>query len=565
MASSYRNSAHDVPVMIAGGGPVGLTMALLLASQGIMSTIVERRPPRASSAPKAHVVNPRSLEIFRSIGIDLEALRRTGASRRDAEVSRFMTRLAGTELGHLPLDVPDQDALKVTPTPLLNIAQPKLESCLAALVRENPRIDHRLGDTWKACRAEADGVISTVERATPGQSYQISSSYLIAADGANSGVRKFLNIAMNGIPAMRPRVTIHFEANLRHIVRDRPAILYWILDPSTAGTFIAYDIDQTWVYMPRDIPEQFDREYYSEARCTELIKKAVGRDDIDLSIRHVVPWMTSAQVATTYRQGPVLLVGDAAHRFPPTGGFGLNTGIQDAHNLAWKIASVLRQLGDDALLDSYDRERRPIAEINTKQSLHNATRLPDLFRLADETIVDGAVSAADAARLAAEIETHREHFLSPGLQLGYSYGPPVRGPTEPTRYDPSAEVGDRMPHAWLVRGQESLSTLDLLDPTSFTLLARGDGAAWRSVVAGFDNVKTVVLDDSFVFASDWPNLCGLAGTSAMLVRPDGHIAKIVADDTPESRMALVEALEKWGVYAGKGVSSATADAVTGMQ
>jgi 2-polyprenyl-6-methoxyphenol hydroxylase-like FAD-dependent oxidoreductase len=564
MASSYRNPAHDVPVLIAGGGPVGLTMALLLAKHGITSTIVERRPPRTSSAPKAHVVNPRSLEIFKSLGIDIETLRQNGASRGDAEVSRFMTRLSGTELGHIPLDVPEHEAHKATPTPLLNIAQPKLESYLAALASENSRIDYRLGDAWVACRAENGGVVSTIEQGE-GRSYSISSSYLVAADGANSSVREFLDIPMDGIPAVRPRITIHFEANLRHIVRDRPAILYWILDPSAAGTFIAYDIDQTWVYTPRVIPEQFDREQYSDAVCIELIRKAIGRDGVDLRIQHVVPWMMAAQVATSYRQGSVLLVGDAAHRFPPTGGFGLNTGIQDAHNLAWKIASVLRHPDDDALLDSYDRERRPIAEINTRQSLHNSNRMPDLFRLAEETIVDGQVSAADARRLAAEIGTHREHFLSPGLQLGYCYGPPVRGPAEPTRYDPSARDGDRMPHAWVACGQQRLSTLDLLDPTSFTLLAGRDGATWRSAVSGFGSVMTVILDDSFMFESDWLNLCGLVGTSAMLVRPDGHIAKIVADDSPASRAAIVETMEKWGIRPGDGGRLARADAVTGVQ
>jgi 2,4-dichlorophenol 6-monooxygenase len=564
MPSANRNSGHDVPVLIAGGGPVGLTMALLLARQGIASMVVERRPPRASSAPKAHVVNPRSLEIFRSLGIDTEALRQNGASRGDAEVSRFMTRLSGTELGHIPLDVPEYEAREVTPTPLLNIAQPKLESFLTALVRENPRIDHRLGDAWVACRDENGGVVSTIEQGE-GRSYRISSSYLVAADGANSSVREFLDIPMDGIPALRPRVTIHFEANLRHVVRDRPAILYWILDPSAAGTFIAYDIDQTWVYTPRVTPQQFDRAQYSDAHCVELIRKAIGRDDVDLRIRHVVPWMMAAQVATAYRQGAVLLVGDAAHRFPPTGGFGLNTGIQDAHNLAWKIASVLRNPGADAPLDSYDRERRPIAEINTRQSLHNSNRMPDLFRLAEETIVDGQVSPADARRLAAEIDTHREHFLSPGLQLGYGYGPPVRGPAEPTRYDPSAGDGDRMPHAWIAHGQQRLSTLDLLDPTSFTLLAGRDGAAWRSTVSGFDSVNAIILDDRFVFESDWLNLCGLRGASAMLVRPDGHIAKVVDDDTPASRQVIIETLGEWGIRAGDGARSVKADAVTGIE
>src|ERR1700730_17309930 len=167
MASLPRHATRDAAVLIAGGGPVGLTTALLLAKHGIVCTLIERRPPRVSSAPKAHVVNPRSLEIFKSLGVDLETLRQSGASRGDAEVSRFMTKLSGTELGHIPLDVGEHEAFKVTPTPLLNIAQPKLESFLAALVSENPRIDYRLGDAWVACRAVKRGVVGRTRFRAP--------------------------------------------------------------------------------------------------------------------------------------------------------------------------------------------------------------------------------------------------------------------------------------------------------------------------------------------------------------------------------------------------------------
>jgi len=545
-AAARGAGAVEAPVLIAGGGPVGLTLALLLAQQGVRSIVVERRPPRAESAPKAHVINPRSLEIYRALGLDLEALRRQGAPRGDAEASRFMTTLAGIELGHIPLDVADDEALAVTPTPLLNIAQPKLEAMLAAQVGSNPHIDLRLGHAWTGCRAIDGGVVSTIEH--DGRPYEVTSAWLAGADGAGSRVREHLAVPMQGIPAVRPRITIHFEANLRAIVRERPAILYWILDPAVAGTFIAYDIDRTWVYTPRVTPEAFDPARYTHAHCEELIRGAIGRDDIAVDVRHVVPWMMSAEVATAYRRDRCLLVGDAAHRFPPTGGLGLNTGIQDAHNLAWKLAAVLRGDADAALLDSYDAERHPIAEINTRQSLHNSNRLPELFRLAEETIVEGQVSAADRDRLAAEIATHRAHFLSPGLQLGFSYGPPVRGPAEATRYDPSAGEGDRMPHAWLVRDGRRLSTLDLLSPVAFTLLAGRDGVAWRGI-ADPARLRTVVLDDAVVFETDWPALCGVTGRGAMLVRPDGHVATVVPDDSAASRAVVAGALARFGVAA----------------
>jgi 2,4-dichlorophenol 6-monooxygenase len=545
-SQSLPGARTDVPVLIAGGGPVGLTMALLLARQGVPSLVVERRAPRLSSAPKAHVINPRSLEIFRSLGIDIGAGRPAGRGRPEEECSRFMTRLSGIELGKIDLDVSPDEALCVTPTPLLNLAQPKLEAILSDAAAGDASIEVRAEHSWIGCRFDEDGaMISTIR--SSGTDYEIRSDYLVAADGANSAVREFLEIPMDGNPAVRPRVTIHFEANLRHIVRDRPAILYWILDPSAAGTFIAYDIERTWVYTPRVLPQEFDRSVYSDAHCAALIRDAIGRTDVDLEIKHVVPWMMAAQVATAYRRRNCFLVGDAAHRFPPTGGFGLNTGIQDAHNLAWKIAATLRRAASPSILESYESERQPVAEMNTRQSLHNSNRLPDLFRLAEQSIIDNQVSDKNKAALAAEIATHRDHFMSTGLQLGFSYGPPARGPADPTRYDPSAGEGDRMPHAWVEFKGRRMSTLDLLNPASFTLFARGVGADWSGVAAPNGCVKTIVLDETYVFESDWLGLCGLSGGGAMLVRPDGHIAKVVTDASEQSREALAATLRRWDI------------------
>lgn len=538
-----RKRQPDIPVLIVGGGPVGLAMALLLERQGVSSVIVERRAARTSSAPKAHVVNPRSLEILRALDLDLEAMRATSPPRSDQESSRFMTTLSGVELGRIDLDVPEAEALRTTPTPLLNLAQPKFEAMLRAAAQKSAGIEFRAEHCWIAGRSDDGGTTSTILAANA--TYEIQSRFLVAADGASSAVREALGIGMDGNPSVRPRVTIHFEADLRPIVRDRPAILYWILDPAVAGTFIAYDIERTWVYTPRVMPEAFDRAAYSDSRCATMILGAIGRHDVDLEIKHVVPWMMAAQVATTYRRHSCFLIGDAAHSFPPTGGLGLNTGLQDAHNLAWKIALALRGAGAPDVLDSYEAERRPIAEINTRQSLHNSSRLPDLFRLAEESIVGKQVREGDRARLAAEIATHREHFCSPGLQLGFSYGPPVHGPADTTRYDPTAARGDRMPHAWVEHRGRRISTLDLLDPASFTLFVSPGGTAWRDEVAPFE-VTTIELNESYAFESDWPNLCGLSGRGAMLlVRPDGHIAEVVPDDGAKSRSAIVSALRRW--------------------
>lgn len=531
------------PVLIVGAGPVGLMTAILLARLGIGSVLVERRRPRQGSAPKAHVINPRSLEICRAAGLDVAEMYARGAPSAAAHHVRFVETLAGREFGVLPLDVEGEDPYDFTPTPLLNLSQPAFEAILEREVARLPDVEIRRGHAWSACRMDDGSVESSIE--ADGSSYRIRSTYLIAADGANSAVRDHLGLEMDGDPAVRARVTIHFEADLRQIVRERPGILYWILDPEAAGTFIAYDAASTWVYSPRAIPAVFDRADFSDARCKALIRRAIGRDDVRLSIKHVVPWMMAAQVAKTYRKGNCFLVGDAAHRFPPTGGLGLNTGLQDAHNLAWKIAAVEQGLSSDLLLETYERERQPIAQINTRQSLSNAMRLPHLFRMVEKALAGGEITTASAQEIRDEIDTHREHFLSTGLQLGFSYGPPVRVPEDPTRYEPSVEQGARLPHAWLRRDGRRLSTLDLLDLRCFVLLTGPSDGAWRIFAEQRKNVRLVVFDARLHLESDWAAATLLKESGAILVRPDGHIAIAVPDDGKASQEGIRVELERF--------------------
>ncbi|HEX2891742.1 FAD-dependent monooxygenase [Vineibacter terrae] len=529
------------PVLIVGAGPVGLMMAILLARLGIHSVVVERRQPRQSSAPKAHVINPRSLEICRSAGLDVAEMYARGTPHSEGHHVRFVETLVGYEFGVLALDDDDVTRERLTPTPLLNLAQPAFEAILERAAAQLPEIAIRRGHTWIACEAKDGGIESTVE--ADGSTYRLASAYLIAADGANSAVRDHLAIEMDGDPAVRARVTIHFDADLRHIVRDRPGILYWVFDAAAAGTFIAYDAASTWVYSPRAIPATFDRAEFSDAYCEALIKRAIGTDDVRLSIKHVVPWMMAAQVAKAYRRGNCFLVGDAAHRFPPTGGLGLNTGLQDAHNLAWKIAAVERGLAGGALLDTYEQERLPIAQINTRQSLSNASRLPHLFKMAQSALAQPAITAQAAHEIRAEIETHREHFLSTGLQLGFSYGPPVQGPADPTRYEPSIAPGARLPHAWLRHEGQRLSTLDLAAFGAFTLLTGAQAPAWGQLAARTGHVRHVAIDPTFQLEAEWLASGILKDGGAVLVRPDGHIGACVPDASPQSQRQISAALD----------------------
>lgn len=525
-----------LPVLIAGAGPVGCMAALLLARQGVATRLVDRRS-EPSSAPKAHAVNPRTLEICDGLGICAATLRRRGASANDAGFVRFMGTLSGPEFGALPYERQDDGALIHTPFPLTNMPQPAFESALFQAIAEQPLVTLQRGVNCTALRQNPDRVMATLVEG--GRSVELACSYVVAADGAGSRLRAALGIPMEGPEALQHYIMIHFEADLRELTASRPGVLYFVLDPATSGVLIAYDRATTWVLMHPHDPATQAPEIFDEARCRSLVEAAIGAP-AHLTIRNISPWTMSAQIASRYRSGRVFLVGDAAHRFPPTGGLGMNTGVVDAQNLAWKLAAVLKGQAGDVLLDSYEAERRPVAVVNAEQSLLNASRIFELFaavfgpdptRQTDHYCALAADPAA-SAELRAAIEAQRPHFDSLNLQLGYRYHPgaradgsmpPAGADVDISDYQPSWEVGAHLPHLWVRRDGERVSLLSLRDPAWFTLLAGPAAGTWSSAADAI-GMHRVVADRDFSASRDWTSLTGLPDTGALLVRPDGHIA-----------------------------------------
>ena len=378
-------------------------------------------------------------------------------------------------------------------------------------------------------------MISEIVHLDTGETTRLRSRYVIGCDGAGSRVRKLLGIEMVGPPLIQCYLMIHFAANLRALTADRPAVLHFTLDPEAAGAFIAHDVESDWVFMHAIDPSTESVDDYDDDRCLDVVEKAAGTR-LDARIVGKGTWWMSSQTADSMGRGRIFLAGDSAHRFPPTGGLGLNSGVQDIHGLMWRIAAIVAGRASTALLDSYAIERIPVAQNNAHQSLTNAIKLVELPAAlgidAEPTSERLQASLNDPTRadeIAAAVELQREHFDLFGLQLGYIYGegalvpegPPAE-PGSPSDYKPTARPGARMPHAW-VDETGGRSTLDLVPIDRPVLFSFGDHDTWGNAL-GTTDVATVRVGVDTPALDAWRVMCDVGESGALLVRPDHHVA-----------------------------------------
>ena len=475
MAQSDGDALSDIPVLIVGAGPVGLSAAILLARLGIRSLVIERHPS-TTDHPKARGFFTRTMEILRPWDVEVQI--RANALPSGAFRFIWVESLAGREIGRVEpprRDVPGP----YSPTYVCMAAQDAFEAALRDHALTYPQIDLRFSTELTAFVQDASSVATTLRNRDTGETLAARAAWLIAADGASSHTRETLGIPMLGPGEIDHNINIHFRAELAPWVRHRPAVGY--ISARGNGTLLWAHGTDRWLILRPFHPARGERpESFTPERCLEIARRAVGIDDLKVELINLAFWTRTAEVAETFRQGRVFLAGDAAHRFPPTGGFGANTGIQDVHNLAWKLAGVLQGWAGESILDTYSDERRPVAQANTEFSVTNGARWAAASR---------AITAGDAAATRQALREQVKHLDSEGQDLGFWYpeGALVADGTNPPHCDsqtyvPGARPGSRAPHLWLSsnrsEGANERSTLDLFE-REFVLLTDMTNQGWR--------------------------------------------------------------------------------------
>ena len=492
-------------VLIVGGGSVGLSAALFLAHHGVPVVLVE-----ASGGPSIHPratgLGPRTMEFFRECGIG-DAVNAAALDLGTASLGKITAvtlaaatfpapaPAAGPAVAAGPARAPEPPVLNpyaaVSPATVRGLCpQHRLDPVLLHAARQRGA-EVRYGSTLVSLAQDEHGVTATLE---DGQ--QLPADYVIAADGVRSGLRDALGIATSGPGALgRPKMNILFRADLRPYTAGRSFVGCDITTPEAPGLLMTVDGTDEWIFHVEYEPgETFDDE-----RCRAVVRAAVGDPALDVEVRSALPWRVRAQLADRFRAGRVFLVGDAARAVPPIGAFGMNTGIADAHNLAWKLAAVHVGAAAPSLLDSYEAERRPVAEFVLDQAMR---------RLRDPRLHWATGVEADAARAAAGV------VAAPIVHLGYRYAAGAvvdPEPELPSTRDVAAVLdgapGSRVPHVWTTGDGRRVSTVDLV-AGRWTLFTTGP--RWPVPAS----VQVYRLD----------SCPGLEPGGALLVRPDAVVA-----------------------------------------
>jgi len=549
----------DTDVVVVGLGPAGGTAALALATYGLRVHAVTMFPWVADT-PRAHITNQRAVEVLRDLGLEDEAKKYATPWDQMGDTVFAGTSLAGDEVARMQTwgtgYQRQGDYVKGSPCPMLDLPQPKLEPLLIKNAAERGAIIS-FNTEYLSHEQDASGVTVRFRDTRTGSTFEQRARYLLAFDGAKSRVAEQIGLPFEGVVARAGTVYLWFRADLTPYVAHRPSIINFVFNAGTSfgeigmGLFRAINPWNEWILgfgfdMAAGEPD------LSEKDAVRLIQTLVGDPDLEVELIRKYVWYVNQQHATNYHVGRVFCGGDAVHRHPPTSGLGSNTSMQDAFNLAWKVAFVVKGHAGAGILDSYTAERAPVGEqivARANQSRKDYAGVRQWFaRDSDDPVRDGLVKLREASpegvalreQLHEALKLKNTELNAQGVELNQRYEScavivdPSVGTEEWVRdrevyLQATTRPGAKLPHAWLVGSDgRRVSTLDVVGKGKMTLLTGLAGQAWKRAALRLDLpfLRTVVIGEP-VTADPygyWRDMREIHEAGAILVRPDGYVA-----------------------------------------
>ena len=568
----------ETDVLIVGSGPAGSAAGLALSTYGVPNVIINKYRWQANT-PRAHITNQRTFEVFRDLGVEGEA-KALAVGQDWMGNTVFCESLAGEELGRIHTwgthPARRADYALASPCEMGDLPQTLLEPILIGnAAARGSRV--RFDTEYLSLEQDADGVTATVRDRLEGRDYQIRAKYMIGADGGRSKVAEDIGLPTEGRMGVGGSMNIVFEADLSRYVAYRPSVLYWVVQPGSDIGGIGMGLVRmvrpwnewliVWGYDINEPPPEV-----TDAEAIQIARNLIGDQEMPIRIQSTSLWTVNNMYATRYSSGRVFCMGDAVHRHPPSNGLGSNTSIQDAYNLAWKLALVTQGKADPALLESYDAERAPVG----KQIVSRANKSIEEFGPIFEAL--GLLNTRDAAQMRANMEARKAatpeaaqqreklrraiaaktyEFNAHGVEMNQRYvssavvsdGTPMPAWTrDPELYcQATTWPGAHLPHVWLQREGEPVSTLDIGGKGRFTVLTGIGGEAWVDAARAAAERYGIAVE-AFVIGpgreyedlfGDWAEAREVGEAGCVLVRPDEYVAWH-AQDAADAEKRLID-------------------------